>query len=298
MDLGLERIELRARRRAAIGRRRIGAQRRPHRVARQPRAPDQLLDRDAPDEVLAPQLGPPLHVQHPFLPASTTMIEPGSTACRTPPPNARGGQISTGGRGSVFNRRRQSSSIAAFRRLWAPRAVSAQYEIAARAPSGRSQAGSSARRWRVIAVRSVRNAEPRIMRPPQPVHRALDSRERRRAAHHAGRDHGRVRGHRDAAAKSDWPRPATPRVRSSAAPARSPASCLEIRTNGWACTIEPNGLYSGRHSHVWSHDWPHGGTSAAHDRMGLQTCSVAPVRALLTDRDARRFRRRSGSGRG
>ena len=48
MDLRLERIELRAHRPAPIAGRRRRAQRRPNRVARQPRPPRQLLDRHPP----------------------------------------------------------------------------------------------------------------------------------------------------------------------------------------------------------------------------------------------------------
>src|SRR4051812_30670284 len=65
MDLVLERIELRSRRRPAIDRRRIGPQRPTDRIAIDAKPPRQLLDRHPADEVLAPQLGPPLHVQHP-----------------------------------------------------------------------------------------------------------------------------------------------------------------------------------------------------------------------------------------
>ena len=40
--------------------------------------------------MLPPQLGPPLHVQHAFLPASINTTEPGSPSPRTPPPPSRG----------------------------------------------------------------------------------------------------------------------------------------------------------------------------------------------------------------
>jgi hypothetical protein len=85
--------------------RHIRPQRRPDRVPRQPRAPDQLLDRNAPHEMLPPQLRPALHVQHAFLPASINTTEPGSRSPRTPPPTvprgvksqpAKGGQFLTG----------------------------------------------------------------------------------------------------------------------------------------------------------------------------------------------------------
>ena len=98
MDLVLERIQLRPRRRAPIPRRRRRPQRRPDRVAAQPGPPRQLLDRDAADEVLATQLGPLLHADQPLPPLARPQTEPGSPSPRTPPPRAR--------RGSIFDRRR------------------------------------------------------------------------------------------------------------------------------------------------------------------------------------------------
>ena len=50
---------------------------------------------NAAHEVLAPQLGPPLHLEHPFLPASIPTTEPGSA----PHPTDQGGENSTGDRG-------------------------------------------------------------------------------------------------------------------------------------------------------------------------------------------------------
>jgi hypothetical protein len=95
MDLRLKRVELRARRRTSIDRRLLRTQRAAHRVAIDPEPPSQLLDRHPAHEVLAPQLGPPLHVEHPFLPASIPLTEPGSA----PHPTDQGGENSTGDRG-------------------------------------------------------------------------------------------------------------------------------------------------------------------------------------------------------
>jgi hypothetical protein len=83
VDLGLERIELRPHRRAPIDRRLVGPQRPADRVAIDPEPPRQLLDRDPANEVLAPQLGPPLHVQQP--------LPPGQARVRTPPDRTSGG---------------------------------------------------------------------------------------------------------------------------------------------------------------------------------------------------------------
>jgi hypothetical protein len=72
MDLILERVQLRHRH-ALIDRRRIRPQRPPDRVAIDPVTASKFLDRHPTDEMLPAQLGPPLHVQHPFLPASITV---------------------------------------------------------------------------------------------------------------------------------------------------------------------------------------------------------------------------------
>src|SRR5215218_8960482 len=112
VDLVLERIQLRRRRRPPIIRRRRCPQRCPDRVARHPRPPRKLPDRNAADEVLATQLSPALHVQQaPSTPNSITKTKPGSPAIRTPPPPPEGGQLSTGGGGSVFTRRRQPTQL-------------------------------------------------------------------------------------------------------------------------------------------------------------------------------------------
>ena len=109
MDLVLERIELRPRRRAGIARRHRRTHGRSDRIARQTRPPGELLDRDAAHEVLAAQLGPPLHIDQPLTaPASIATIVRRSGSTRTPPPTRPRGQSSTGGEGSVFTRRRQS----------------------------------------------------------------------------------------------------------------------------------------------------------------------------------------------
>jgi hypothetical protein len=104
MDLLLERIQLRRRRRPLIPRRDLRSQRQPHRVARKARPPRQLLDRDPTNEMLPAQLRPALHVQHDPSPGLGDMTEPGSKHPRTPPPPpegvsfqpAKGGQFSTG----------------------------------------------------------------------------------------------------------------------------------------------------------------------------------------------------------
>ena len=51
---------------------------------------DQLLYRNAPHEMLPPQLRPALHVKHAFLPGPTNTTEPGSSSPRTPPPPSKG----------------------------------------------------------------------------------------------------------------------------------------------------------------------------------------------------------------
>ena len=66
MDLVLERIELRPRRRAGIARRHRRTHGRSDRIARQARPPGELLDRNAAHEVLPAQLGPPLHINQPL----------------------------------------------------------------------------------------------------------------------------------------------------------------------------------------------------------------------------------------
>lgn len=90
MDLVLERIEHARTLRPPITRRRLAAQRPPDRVLRQPRLAHQPLDRLAADEVLAPQLGPPLHSNHPFAAFPRRSRRRGSAPPRTPPPTAQG----------------------------------------------------------------------------------------------------------------------------------------------------------------------------------------------------------------
>ena len=72
MDLVPKRVQLRRGRRSPIDRRGIRAQCAAHRVAIDPMAARELLDRHPTNEMLAAQLSPALHVQHPFLPASIT----------------------------------------------------------------------------------------------------------------------------------------------------------------------------------------------------------------------------------
>ncbi len=98
MNLVLERLKLRNRRRPRIPRRTITPQRRPHRVTRKPRAPRQLLDRNPGHEMLPTQLRPLLHPDHPILQARST------NQARTSPPAPRRLRHHPGG--SIFNRRR------------------------------------------------------------------------------------------------------------------------------------------------------------------------------------------------
>jgi hypothetical protein len=97
VDLVVERIQLRSRPFAPIPRRRRRTQRGPDRVAAQPAAPCQLLDRDAAGEVLASQLSPLLHVDQPLPLSLDHKTERGSRSPRTPPPAPRG---------SIFDRQR------------------------------------------------------------------------------------------------------------------------------------------------------------------------------------------------
>src|SRR3954470_24297464 len=115
MDLVLERIELRSRRRPAIDRRRIGPHRPTDRIAIDAKPPRQLLDRHPADEVLAPQLGPPLHVQHPSSrprPRRPSQAQPPPGRLRHTSPTgvkfqpAKGGEYS-GGADSVDERCRK-----------------------------------------------------------------------------------------------------------------------------------------------------------------------------------------------
>src|SRR4051794_20149440 len=67
-----------------------------------------LLDRHAEHEMHPPDLRPLLHLDHRPPPDSTN--KPGSTPTRTPRATAPGGENSTGTRGWVFRRRRQSAA--------------------------------------------------------------------------------------------------------------------------------------------------------------------------------------------
>ncbi len=106
VDLLLERVELRRRRRPLIPRRRLRTHRQPYRIRRKARPARQLLDRDPTNEMFPAHFRPPLHVQHNPSPGLGDMTEPGSRHPRTPPPPPEGGQHSTGEGGSVFHRRR------------------------------------------------------------------------------------------------------------------------------------------------------------------------------------------------
>jgi hypothetical protein len=99
LDLGLERIELRAARPARVPRRHTRAQRRPDRVAREPGPPGQLLDRDATNEMLPPKLSPLLHTDHSFT-ALASITQDQARLGNTPDASANRP------RGSEFNRRR------------------------------------------------------------------------------------------------------------------------------------------------------------------------------------------------
>jgi hypothetical protein len=102
VDLVHERLELRRLRRALITRRPIRAQRTPDRVAIDSITPRQLLDRHPANEMLAPQLGPPLHLQH----------TPSPGLDRSRPSQAqhpRGRLRPAPQRGCIFSRRRRVS---------------------------------------------------------------------------------------------------------------------------------------------------------------------------------------------
>ena len=98
MDLVLERVELRRPLRTPKHRRLARAQRHPDRVARQPRAAHQLLDRDTTNEVLPAQLGPALHLKHDPSPG----LDDNNRARLTTPPDTS----ATAQAGSNLNRRR------------------------------------------------------------------------------------------------------------------------------------------------------------------------------------------------
>ena len=83
-------------------RRQPGPQRPPDRVAREPRRARQLLDRLAADEMLAPQLSPLLHIDHP---SSHRSPRGKATRVGTAPDSSVAHP-----RGSVFTRRRQRGS--------------------------------------------------------------------------------------------------------------------------------------------------------------------------------------------
>src|SRR5512135_1879479 len=108
MDLILERIQLRRPLRTLERWRLIRAQSRPDRVARQASPAHQLLDRNPPHEMLPPQLGPLLHVQHASSWPSFNTNETRLTITPDASATIQRGQISTGEGGSVSHRRRQS----------------------------------------------------------------------------------------------------------------------------------------------------------------------------------------------
>ena len=98
MDLRLELLQHARPRRSLISRRGLASQRSADRVLRQPRLARQALDRLARDEMLASQLGPLLHLDHPSRRPFSSLTRRALTAPRTTPP--------TRPRGSVFKRRR------------------------------------------------------------------------------------------------------------------------------------------------------------------------------------------------
>src|SRR5438552_5443011 len=98
VDLLLEGIELGRPPLTLIARRLIGAQSAADRVAADPMAAHEILDRHATHEVLPSQLGPALHVQHAPSPGLGDSDRARLPRPLTPPPRASGG--------SIFNRRR------------------------------------------------------------------------------------------------------------------------------------------------------------------------------------------------
>jgi hypothetical protein len=106
VDLLTERIKLRRPRRPPIPRRLRRAQRPPDRVAAVAGTPRDLLDRQPPHEIRAADLRPLLHPDHNLLLARTASTERGLRPDRTAPHPPPAGQLSTGVRGSVLNRRR------------------------------------------------------------------------------------------------------------------------------------------------------------------------------------------------
>src|SRR6266536_2853735 len=108
LHLVAKRVELRRARRAPILGRRARAQRTPDRVTTVAGAPDDLLDRQPLHEIQAADLRPLLHPDHNLPLARNRSTERGSRPTRTAPPAPSAGQLSTGHRGSVLNRRRYS----------------------------------------------------------------------------------------------------------------------------------------------------------------------------------------------
>src|SRR4051794_16430850 len=104
MDLGLERLKDASLRHPPIARRPVAPQAPADRVARQYGRPGQLLDRLAADEVLAPQLGPPL----PRTPPPAAPPSSWTTSLGTAPDVSASRE-----RGSNFARRRGSVSCGA-----------------------------------------------------------------------------------------------------------------------------------------------------------------------------------------
>ncbi len=111
VDLVLKRLQHAPARRPRIARRPLAPQRPPDRVAREPRRSRELLDRLPSDEMLASQLSPLLHLDHPSSRPSRRRQRRDSAPPRTTPPPAQGGQFSSGGGGSVFTRRRHRTPV-------------------------------------------------------------------------------------------------------------------------------------------------------------------------------------------
>jgi hypothetical protein len=102
VDLVLERLQHAHLRHSRVARRLLAPQRPPHRVARQASSRRELLDRLAADEMLASQLSPLLHLNHP----SSHLTSPTATRLSNAPDDSAArprGSVSSGG-GGQFSR--------------------------------------------------------------------------------------------------------------------------------------------------------------------------------------------------
>ncbi len=112
VDLLAERVQLRRPQPPPIPGRLSRAQRPPDRVTAVAGAPDDLLDRQPLHKIQAADLRPLLHPDHNLLLARHVTTQRGSRPPRTAPRAPPRGQLSTGVRGSVSNRRRYLTPIA------------------------------------------------------------------------------------------------------------------------------------------------------------------------------------------